>query len=77
MHFVLFNGPKIFHICVWRVAANILSIRPQTGNKMWSLSLQVGQVANNSAWHKTNMLQNLMFVIIHSCIVTTHIYMML
>jgi hypothetical protein len=40
----------------WRVAANILNKQPQKDDNVWSLSLQVGQVANNSAWRKTNMI---------------------
>jgi hypothetical protein len=62
---------------MWRAAANILSQQQQTGNNVWSESLQVGQVANNSAWHKTNVSWNLIFATIHSRIVTTNIHMML
>ena len=60
-----------------RAAANILSQQQQTGKNVWSESLQVGQVASNSAWHKTNVSWNLILATIHSRIVTINIHMML
>ena len=54
---------------IWRAAANILNKQSRTADKLWSSSLGVGRIANNSSPYKLCLLRNM-----NTCVALSIIY---